>query len=91
MNKALEFPALLTSDELAELLNVSLRTLHRLKSMGKLPVPVRIGSRRARPRWRRDEIECWIEAGCPDRSAWEIISQNAGVHSHGPKRQGGSK
>lgn len=27
--------------------------------------------RTPRARWRRAELLAWIEAGCPDREAWE--------------------
>jgi excisionase family DNA binding protein len=57
--------------ELARLLQTSTRTVWRLRSAGKLPAPVMVGSR---PRWRREEIEGWLNAGCPDRASWEAIS-----------------
>jgi excisionase family DNA binding protein len=53
--------------DLARALNLSDRTVHRLNSSGRLPAPVRVGTR---PRWPRLEIEQWISAGCPDRQAW---------------------
>ena len=61
---------LLSAADLADVLGVSLRTVRRLDSYGKLPRPVRLG--RA-VRWRRDEVARWVEAGCPDRSEWEEI------------------
>lgn len=55
---------------LAELLDLSVRTIRRLDSSGKLPRPVRIGGA---VRWRMDEIDAWLAAGCPDRKQWESI------------------
>jgi excisionase family DNA binding protein len=57
---------LLTADQLAKLLNISIRTLWRLRAGGKLPAPVRLGGS---VRWRPVEIEAWLAAGCPDASA----------------------
>lgn len=61
-------PVLLSVSDLADLLATSPRTIHRLNAVGAIPTPVRIGSR---PRWRREEIERWITAGCPNRAEWE--------------------
>ena len=55
-------PLLLTASQLAKTLNLSERTLWRLRSAGKLPKPVRIAGS---VRWRFDEITIWIESGCP--------------------------
>ena len=53
---------LLAADRVAELLDISTRTLWRLRAARKLPSPVKIGGS---VRWRAKEIENWIEAGCP--------------------------
>jgi predicted DNA-binding transcriptional regulator AlpA len=55
-------PLLITAEELARLLHISLRTLWRLRSAGRLPEPVRIAGM---VRWRVDEIKNWVAAGCP--------------------------
>ena len=61
-------PALMTSVELAAELQISERTVRRLEITGKIgPRPMNIG--RA-VRYRRDEVEKWIEAGCPARDSW---------------------
>ncbi|MBC7820701.1 MAG: helix-turn-helix domain-containing protein [Planctomycetaceae bacterium] len=57
-------PSLLPASEVAKVLAISIRTLWRLESAGKLPLAVRIGSSK---RWRQDELDAWIEAGCPPR------------------------
>ena len=56
---------LATPKQVAKLLQVSTRTLWRMRSAGSLPTPIRLGSA---VRWRRDEIEQWILAGCPSVS-----------------------
>jgi len=53
---------LMSAEKLALLLDVSVRTLWRLRSAGKLPRPVKIGGC---VRWRLAEIRAWIAAGCP--------------------------
>lgn len=55
-------PTLVTATEVAKMLNVSVRTLWRLRSAKQLPTPVRLGSA---VRWRFEEIRDWITAGCP--------------------------
>lgn len=56
------------AQQLAEILNLSVRTVRRLDSSGKLPRPLRIGGA---VRWSLEEISAWIAAGCPDRQKWE--------------------
>jgi excisionase family DNA binding protein len=53
---------LIAADELAELLNVSTRTVWRLLSTGRMVQPVRIGGS---VRWRLNEVRDWISKGCP--------------------------
>jgi predicted DNA-binding transcriptional regulator AlpA len=55
-------PALISASELAEMLQVSTRTLWRLRSAGKLIKPIKLGGS---TRWRLDEVQAWIAAGCP--------------------------
>ena len=52
------------------LADTSPRTIHRLKSAGKLAQPVLVG---VQPRWVASEIDAWIEAGCPTRHLWEAV------------------
>jgi len=54
-------PLLITAAELARLLQVSTRTLWRLRSAGELPEAVRLGGA---VRWRLDEIRKWIAGSC---------------------------
>lgn len=53
---------LITAVQFAQLLNVSERTLYRLKSTGKLPNPIALGGL---VRWRVAEVHRWIDQGCP--------------------------
>ena len=55
-------PALISASELAALLQVSTRTLWRLRSAGKLIKPIKLGGS---TRWRLDEVQAWILDGCP--------------------------
>ncbi|MCZ7605860.1 MAG: helix-turn-helix domain-containing protein [Planctomycetota bacterium] len=58
----------LTTDELATALRISPAMVFKLKAAGKLPAPVRLGRGL---RWRRAEVEAWLEAGCPALESWE--------------------
>ena len=63
-------PALLIDvKEVARRLDLSERTVWRLHSAAKLPKAVSIGGKSKR--WRIDEINAWVDAGCPARNAWE--------------------
>ncbi len=55
-------PILFSANKLAAILNISTRTLWRLRSASKLPKPVRFGGN---VRWRAEEVQAWIDAGCP--------------------------
>jgi excisionase family DNA binding protein len=55
-------PQLLTAVEVAAILKISTRTLWRQLSAGGMVRPVRIGGS---VRWRRVDIERWVERGCP--------------------------
>jgi excisionase family DNA binding protein len=55
-------PALISAAELADLLQISTRTLWRLRSAGKLIRPIKLGGS---TRWRFDEVQDWIAQGCP--------------------------
>lgn len=55
---------LLTVDDVARLLKVSIRSVCRMRSAGHLPKAVNVlGS----VRWRRTDIEAWVAADCPKR------------------------
>lgn len=65
-------PLLLSARELAALLSISVPTVWRLRSMGKLPRAAKLGGS---VRWRTEEINRWIEAGMPDLRTWEASQQ----------------
>jgi excisionase family DNA binding protein len=58
-----ESPLLLTAGQVAQLIQVSPRTLWRLVSSNKVVRPVKVGGA---TRWRRAMVEQWIAAGCPE-------------------------
>lgn len=53
----------ITPRQLAVMLQVSIRTLWRWRSAGRLPAPVRLGGA---VRWRLDDVTRWIDDGCPN-------------------------
>ncbi len=53
---------LLSADKVAALLDISERSLWRLRSAGAIPQPVRLGGS---VRWRREDILEWMAQGCP--------------------------
>jgi len=58
---------LIDAKVMAELLNISSRTLYRLDDMQAIPQPVRLGRL---IRWRLAEVLSWIDSGCPQRRCW---------------------
>jgi len=54
--------SLIDIQAVAKMLSCSTRSISRLTETGKIPAPVRVGSLK---RWRKVEIEAWIEQGCP--------------------------
>jgi prophage regulatory protein len=70
MSLNVESPILLSAAGVARLLGLSSRTVARMNSSGGLPRPLRLGRS---VRWRHQEIEAWIKAGCPTRKTWEIM------------------
>lgn len=60
-------PLVIDARRLARLLCAGIRTVRTWDAVGKLPAPIRIGSRVV---WRVDEIRAWLDAGAPDRETW---------------------
>ena len=54
--------ALLDVNDVAAMLQCSVRTVYRLSGSGRMPRPVRLG---ALVRWSREAIKQWIAEGCP--------------------------
>jgi excisionase family DNA binding protein len=61
---------LINRRQLAEKLGISIRTLQRWLSMGKIPKPIYLGSRRRLPRWVLSKIDHWIMSNCPNDKNW---------------------
>lgn len=53
---------LLTAEQVAAMLACSVRHVRRLADRSAMPKAVKLGSL---VRWRREDIEQWIAAGCP--------------------------
>lgn len=53
--------ALLDVQAVAAILGCSCRHVYRLADGGKMPTPVHLG---ALVRWRRADIQAWIDGGC---------------------------
>jgi predicted DNA-binding transcriptional regulator AlpA len=60
---------LVAAPEAAQLCGVSEATWWRHHSAGRVPAPVKLGGRTL---WRRQQLELWIELGCPDRATFEV-------------------
>lgn len=54
---------LLDVKQVGQMLGCSARHVYRLCDAGRMPRPVHLG---ALVRWRRQELDAWLEAGCPD-------------------------
>jgi excisionase family DNA binding protein len=64
----------LTADEAADLLGISVRHLWACLASGRLgPQPIAFG--RAK-RWRKEELLAWIAAGAPPRDQWLARESN---------------
>ncbi|MFC1587894.1 helix-turn-helix transcriptional regulator [Planctomycetota bacterium] len=64
---------LLTARQLGALLGVGKSTIWSWHASGKVPRPVCIGKRCTR--WNAEEVQQWIDSGCPPRGKWEIIKK----------------
>lgn len=61
---------LVTKKALAKRLGVSTRTIDRRRSAGDMLDPI---GNAGQPRWRLDEVDAWIDAGCPRAEVWTRI------------------
>ena len=61
--------------ELAKVLSLSKRQIHRLNACHKIFAPIRIGGSL---RFSAQECIDWLAAGAPDRRTWEALKQNGG-------------
>lgn len=60
---------LIDTRQAAKLLKVSARTLWQMENDGRMPAAIRIGGRAVR--WSHEELQAWVNAGCPERSEWK--------------------
>jgi len=60
---------LVTAKMLAKTLSISDRTVWRLRSAGKLPMPITFGGS---VRWRLSDIEEWLNLRCPTEAKFEL-------------------
>ena len=51
------------AEKAARLLGISRSQWWKLHSQGKIPPPVRLGTKT--PRWNVAELQAWLAAGCP--------------------------
>lgn len=65
-------PLLLRAADAAWLCHVSLRTWRLWDATGKVPQPIRIGRTVF---WRKEDLQAWIAAGCPERANWQSPQQ----------------
>ncbi len=66
-------PFVVDAKALANRLQISLRHLRRMEAGGALgPRPLRLGRS---VRYSLDEVKRWINAGVPDRRAWNSIRE----------------
>jgi len=54
-------PDLMTAKDLADYLRVDPRTVQRMAAAGELPAPIPVSAKRSR--WRRADIDAWLQAG----------------------------
>ena len=69
-------PELLRAPEAAALCGVAVATWTRLNDAGLVPNGFKLAGSRV---WRRRELIRWVEAGMPDRTAWEAIERAKGL------------
>jgi hypothetical protein len=63
-------PVLLTRRDLAALLRLSTRSLHRRRSAGEILDPL---PGPGQPRWNAEEVAAWVRAGRPSAAAWQRL------------------
>jgi predicted DNA-binding transcriptional regulator AlpA len=65
-------PLLIDAMTAATLCGRSLRTWRSWNASGRIPESIRIGRSIM---WRLDEIQAWVEAGCPTRKDWTFTAK----------------
>lgn len=65
-------PLFLTAEQLAQLLQVSKRTVWRMRSASQIPQPYQIGGN---VRWLREDIENWLRRACSSPAISDNLSR----------------
>ncbi len=60
--------------EASQLAAVSVATWDRMNAGGKTPEPIHLS--KGCVRWRFDDVQLWIQHGCPDRKQFEHLKSN---------------
>lgn len=63
---------LLSRNEVAELLGISLSSFNRRRKDGRMPEPVP-GFDGDSPKWSYAEIKAWVDAGAPTLDRWRMM------------------
>jgi excisionase family DNA binding protein len=63
---------LLTIKQVAQILTVSTRTIHRWNSSGLIINPVKVAGT---VRFKESELSAWIDVGMPKRKTWAEIKK----------------
>lgn len=66
--------ALMTAREAGNYCGVSDRTWWRYDSSGKIPAGIRPAGGKTK-RWRRRDVDLWIEMDCPDRVTFNSLKE----------------
>ncbi len=66
-------PLAVSAQQLARMLDLSVRTIRSMDAAGKLPKPVRLNGRAVR--WVVAELQSWLAAQSPDRTVWESLKR----------------
>lgn len=65
----------LTVEDVATKLRISVRSVWRLDAKNLMPNAIRVGGA---TRWRAADIDGWVDAGCPDRATFEQLQDIEG-------------
>lgn len=68
-------PMLLDTAAVAALLGVHTRTVERLRASGRMPRPIKLGTKAVR--WDRRDIQLWIDLRCPPTVEFEARKESA--------------
>jgi len=65
-------PLMLKVEDVATMLAISTRQVFRLSDSGRMPRPLKLGGS---VRWRKGDVQAWIEKGCPNCDPMRANSQ----------------